>query len=75
MTPFHVFYVVLCHIILFEQSKWWKCPSISCTEAEIQTIQAVLASEGFGLPDLAHKHRDRRRASQTERGEEEEERL
>lgn len=75
MTPFHVFYVVLSHIILFEQSKWWKCPSISCTEAQIQTIQAVLASEGFGLADLAHKHRDRRRASQTERGEEEEERL
>lgn len=72
-TPCHVFYVVLCHMILFEQSKWWKCPSISCTEAQIQTIQAVLASKGSGLADLAHKHTDRRTASQTERREQEEE--
>lgn len=55
-APFRVFYVVLCHIILFEQSKWWKRPSISYTEAQIQTIQAILASEGSGLADLAQKH-------------------
>lgn len=45
---------------------------MSCSEAQTQTIQAILASEGCGLADLAHTLRQKESDSQTERREKEE---
>lgn len=39
-----------------------------CSQAQIQTIQAILASEICGLADLAHKHSDRRGVTARQRG-------
>lgn len=45
---------------------------MSCSGAQTQTIQAILASEGCGLADLAPTRRQEESDSQTETREEEE---